>query len=340
MKRSLIALLCTAVLAGVGAGCAQPSGTQEDGRLHIVTTMFPEYDWVRHILGDRAGEVEVTMLLDNGADIHSYQPSVQDMIEISTCDLFVHVGGTSDAWVEDALRERVNGDMVVVNLMEVLGSAVKEEEVVEGMEEDHHDHDHDQDGHGHDGEEAHTHTGEYDEHVWLSLRNAQTITRTLTEQLCRLDPEHRGVYEANRDSYLTQLQTLDEAYQQMVEGAPLDTVLFGDRFPFRYLLDDYGVAYYAAFPGCSAESEASFETVAFLAGKVDELGLPAILTMEQASHQIPRTIRENTREKNQEILTLNSMQSVTQAQIEAGMTYCGTMEQNLEVLRQALYGTG
>lgn len=291
--------------------------------LKIVTTIFPEYDWVREILGDKADHAEVTMLLDNGVDLHSYQPTADDIIKISDCDLFIHVGGESDGWVKDALKEAANKDMQVINLLDVLGEQVKEEEVVEGMEAEEEE--------SEDEDEP-----EYDEHVWLSLKNAESLCNAITDALEEIDPANKDAYAANAASYLEKLAALDGEYQTVVDNATRKTVLFGDRFPFRYLVDDYGLSYYAAFAGCSAETEASFETISFLAGKVDELELPCVLTIEGVQHKIAETIVQNSAAKNQSVLTLDSMQSTTSADAVNGTTYLSVMESNLDVLKQAL----
>ncbi len=292
--------------------------------IQVVTTIFPEYDWVRQIAGEEISHIDLTMLLDNGVDLHSYQPTADDIAKISDCDLFIYVGGESDEWVEDALKEAVNKDMKVINLLEVLGDAVKEEEIVEGMQAEEEE-----------GEEE-EHEEEKDEHVWLSLKNAETLCQTISADLQEIDPENKDVYAANASVYLEKLSVLDTAYQSAADAASQKTLLFGDRFPFRYLVDDYGLSYYAAFVGCSAETEASFETITFLAGKVDELGLHSVLTLENSNQKIAKTIIENTSDKNQEILTLDSMQSTTSADVANGTTYLSVMENNLNVLKKAL----
>lgn len=322
-------LLMTAViLSGCGKGASSsapaPSASQSSSKpLKIVTTIFPEYDWVREILGEQADNAEITMLLDNGVDLHSYQPTADDIIKISDCDLFIYVGGESDGWVEDALKEATNKNMKVIDLLDVLGEQVKEEEAVEGMEAE-------EEG----SEEADE--PEYDEHVWLSLKNAETLCNTIANALEEIDPDHKADYAANAAAYLEKLASLDGEYQSVVDSAARKTLLFGDRFPFRYLVDDYGLSYYAAFAGCSAETEASFETISFLASKVDELGLPCVLTIEGTQHKIAETIVQNTVDKNQSILTLDSMQSTTSADVANGTTYLSVMESNLDVLKQAL----
>ena len=323
-------ILIISALAGCGkTGTGSHAGTAGDAkaqekRLKIVTTIFPEYDWVRNILRDRVTDTDLTLLCDNGTDLHSYQPTADDILTISTADLFIHVGGESDQWVTDVLKNAINKDMVVLNLLDELGDKVRDEEIVEGMEAEEEEEDADE-------EEI-----EYDEHVWLSLQNAMLLCDAITEGLSKIDPDHADLYDRNNTDYREKLSALDSSYRESVEGSAGKPVLFGDRFPFRYLTDDYGLTYYAAFVGCSAETEASFETVIFLADKVDALSLPAILTIEGSDHRLAETIRDNTDTKDQEILSLNSMQSVTAAQIADGADYLSIMTDNLEQLRKAL----
>lgn len=337
MKR--IIPLCLALIMTVGllAGCGKQNepAASDETRLRVVTTIFPEYDWVREILGDKADNAEVTMLLDNGADLHSYQPTADDIIKISECNLFIYVGGESDDWVDDALKNAANKNMKVVNLLEALGERVKTEEVVEGMQEEDHDHE-DTDEHDDAKEHDHEEEAEYDEHVWLSLKNAQTLCSAISGVLQQIDPDNKDTYAANASAYIKKLSALDADYQAAVDAAACKTVLFGDRFPFRYLAEDYGLRYYAAFAGCSAESEASFETISFLAGKVDELNLPCVLTIEGVQHKIAETIVRNTAAKNQKVLMMDSMQSTTSKDAANGTTYLSVMERNLSVLKEAL----
>jgi len=338
VKKVLSAVVAAFLALGSLTACSS-SGTKGNDKLKIVTTIFPEYDWVMNVLGDKASGADVTMLLDNGVDLHSFQPTAADIMKISSCDLFIYVGGESDEWVEDALKEAVNKDMIVINLMDELGSAVKEEEIVEGMqEEDEHDHDHEE-GEDHDEEHEHHHEEgevEYDEHVWLSLKNAQVLVKSISDALQKIDASNAGSYKKNADAYIESLKALDADYKAAVDAAGTRTILFGDRFPFRYMVDDYGLTYYAAFVGCSAETEASFETITFLAKKVDELSLPAIFTIEGKDKRIAETIAQNTASKDQKILTLDSMQSVSSGDIKNGTTYMSIMENNLSVLKEAL----
>ena len=497
--------------ANTASSEAEASQTENtDAReLSIVCTIFPEYDWVKQILGDHAEHAEITYLLDSGVDLHSYQPTAMDMAKIAECDLFVYVGGESDEWVEDALSEAVNPDMQVINLMEVMGDAAKEEEVKEGMEHDHdHEHEHAEieeddikdreltdfagnwkslyplleagdlaeyvghhaeehdepvdevqkelaekwgcdvtavsidgakidftyadgtkksgeykyagyspvladdgdikavmyqyekesgespkyvmfndhgfepgkaehfhifygdgadfettkkdfqytpyfipdalngeeavemlEGHNHSKTEEHEHEEgevEYDEHVWLSLKNAKTLCAEIADKLSILDSANKDDYKANLDAYTAQLDQLDSEFKTLIDGAKQKTLVFGDRFPFRYFVDDYGLDYYAAFVGCSAETEASFETIIFLAGKMDDLGCDTIFTIENSDHKIAQTILDNTKDKKQKIAELNSLQSVTKDQLGSGVTYLSLMQANYDTLKGAL----
>ena len=335
MKKITALLLALFMLVAALAGCGKQNDTNQTDKLSIVTTIFPEYDWVREILGEKADNAEITMLLDNGVDLHSYQPTADDIVKISDCDLFIYVGGESDEWVEDALRNAANRNMKVINLLEVLGDSVKTEEIVEGMQEEEHEHE-DVEEHEHEDAEEHEHEEEADEHVWLSLKNAKMLVRVISKALQELDPDNKDIYAANADAYVKKLSALDAEYQTAVDAASNKTILFGDRFPFRYLVDDYGLRYYAAFVGCSAETEAGFETISFLAKRVDELKLPCVLTIEGAQHKIAETIVRNTTAKNQRVLTMDSMQSTTSKDVKNGTTYLSVMEKNLSVLKEAL----
>ncbi len=321
MKKQIFILIAAIFMAGCLFACGDVNtdSAQNNENIQIVATIFPEYDWVMNILGDNPAGAEVTMLLDSGVDLHSYQPTIEDITKISSCDLFIYVGGESDEWVDDVLDDASNTDMKAINLLDTLGSSVKEEEVIEGMQAEE------------EGKEA-----EYDEHVWLSLRNASVLTEKISEAICEIDPANADTYRANASSYIEKLAALDAEFENAVSEGATKTLLFGDRFPFRYFTDDYNLDYYAAFVGCSAETEASFETVTFLAGKVDELNLHAVMTIEGNDHRIAETIVQNTAAKDQQILTMDSMQSTTAADVKNGETYLSAMENNLAVLKEAL----
>ncbi len=320
MASTLVACGSTQVSETQVPGAAEPSSADS---ISVVTTIFPEYDWVKQVVGE-VPNVDITLLLDNGVDLHSYQPTAEDIMKISSCDLFVYVGGESDEWVEDALQEAVNPNMQVINLLEVLGDSVKEEEVVEGMEAEE-----EEEAEGEEGEEEEV---EYDEHVWLSLKNAQVLVNAIESALETVDSANAATYKSNADAYTAALDELDAKYEAAVSAANGKTLLFADRFPFRYLVDDYGLSYYAAFVGCSAETEASFETITFLAKKVDELGLGTVLTIENSDNKIANTVIENTNSKSASILAMDSMQSVT----SKDASYLAIMESNLETLEEAL----
>ena len=309
-----------ALLLALSFTLSMPIVLAEENPFKIVTTIFPIYDWVRQIVGDQGAEV--IMLLDSGVDLHNFQPTAQDILTIAQCDLFIFVGGESDAWTEDVLKTAQNENMTVLNLLDALGDDVKEEEIAEGMEAEE--------------EEGEEEEAEADEHVWLSLRNAEKLVQVIADTIAGLDPEQADLYRTNAKNYIEKLQALDAQYAETVNAATYKTILFGDRFPFRYLADDYGLTYYAAFAGCSAETEASFQTILFLAQKVDELRLPAVLTIENPKTRMPETIVASSQAKNQKILAMNSMQSVTAQEVKAGADYLSIMEENLSVLREAL----
>lgn len=499
MKKRIFIILAVVMALLCLAACGQNKSkySSKNDKIKVVTTIFPEYDWVREIAGENSN-VDITMLLDNGVDLHSYQPTAEDIMKISSCDMFIYVGGESDEWVEDALKESVNKNMKVINLLDVLKDTVKTEEAMPGMQsEEGHNH-----GYSHfddsdvqdrsltdwsgewqsvypylengdldevmeckaesgektaeeykkyyetgyktdvekmsiNGEEGtmeftkngvtskakyeykgykiydyslgnrgvryffeavdntsdapkyvqfsdhgispgksehyHIYAGndsfdalseemdnwptyypagmtsneikedmleheekEYDEHVWLSLRNAEKLCDAIADSLCDIDSENKNVYSTNAAVYKNKLKELDDQYKDVVKNSTNKTLLFGDRFPFRYMVDDYGLKYYAAFAGCSAESEASFETISFLAKKVDELGLKNVMTIEKSDKKIANTIISNTKNKNQKIFELNSLQSTTLKDVKNGVTYLSVMKSNLNVLKEAL----
>ena len=318
----IILLLFLLALSLTGCGSKSKEAPKPDGKIRVAAAIFPAYDWVKNILGENPAGAELTLLADNGVDMHSYQPSVDDILTITGADLFIYTGGESDRWVSDALKQANNPDIRIIKMLDVIGSAAKEEEIKEGMQT----------------EEEPEEESVPDEHVWLSLRNAETVCGAIRDGLSALDPANAKVYEDNAAAYITKLQALDNAYQQTISGAPQKTLLFGDRFPFRYLVEDYGLDYYAAFSGCSAETEAGFETITFLAQKADELALPAVLTIDGSDGRIAGTIVQNTKTKDQQVLMLDSMQSVSSKDIEAGKNYLSIMEYDLGILEKALSG--
>ena len=287
----------------------------------IVCTTYSLFDWVNNILGDEKSNFEVTYLMKSGVDMHSFEStaSTDDFIKISTCDMIVFVGGESDQWLENALSHKMNSNMQVVNLLQILGDNAKQEEQTEGMQPN--------------GDEEEP---ELDEHVWLSLKNAKVFCNAICQSLCKLKPSCSQQFEQNNTQYTQQIDLLDAKFEQDLQNCELSTILVADRFPFRYLVDDYRLSYFAAFAGCSAETDASFETVVFLSQKIDELSLAHIFVLEGSNRQTANAVVQNSSAKNAQILTLNSIQSINLAQIASGTTYLNLMEQNLEQLKIAL----
>ena len=325
MKKRFFVTICVMLFAVNLLACGTDKTDNVSEKVQVVATIFPEYDWVKEIVGEDNEHVELTLLLDNGADLHSYQPTANDIVKISSCDLFIYVGGESDEWVDDALSQAVNDDMIVINLLDVLGENAKEEVAKEGMQEE------DAEAEEEEGEET-----EYDEHVWLSLKNASIICDEIANALSSIDADHADSYKANLASYKEELNALDASYKECVDAAAVKTLLFADRFPFLYLTEDYGLDYFAAFKGCSAETEASFETVAFLANKINELSLKHVIIIESGDVKFADSVIDASKSKDVDVLTLNSMQTVNASDIENGAKYVNIMEDNLEVLKTAL----
>lgn len=305
-------------------------------KISVVATIYPQYAWLKEILGNQADSLNLTLLVKNGMDLHSYKPSAADIATIAKADMIVYVGGESDKWIEKALEATPNEKRVQVNLLEALGDRVKAEEIVEGMQaEEEHEHHHEH-AEEHEDEHHHHEEAENDEHIWLSLKNAELLVMNLADALSKADTTHATEYHMNAALYIAKISALDAQYRAATDSAHFKTILFGDRFPFRYLVDDYGIKYFAAFVGCSAESEASFETVAFLAGKMDSLALPAIFTIDGSNEKIARAILDASKKsKETPVLTLNSMQSIKNSQMDSA-NYLDIMRENLEVIKKAL----
>lgn len=333
MKRNklikIFAIMMIAILSlGTLASCGKKEADSK--KLKIVVTTFPEYDWVREILGDRVKDVDLKLLQKNGTDLHSFQPSAQDIKDISNADIFVYVGGESDEWVEDVLKKKKNKDLVAINLMDEMKDSKKAEEVKEGMQPEKEDED-EGDGHHHENAKE----VEYDEHVWLSLKNATKLCKPIEQAIAKKDEKHADTYKKNLDAYTKKLENLDNKYAEAVKNAKVKTLIFGDRFPFRYMVDDYGLNYYAAFVGCSAESEASFETISFLSNKLNQLKIKHVLTIENSDHKIAKSVIKNADGTKRDIKTLDSLQSMKKGDIKK-KTYLKTMENNLKVLQEVL----
>ncbi len=311
MRKIVSIILCTALC--ILSMCSCGTSPADNNSLSIVCTAFPQYDYIRNILGSEEG---LSLLLDDGADLHSYEPTAADIIAIGSADLFVYIGGVSDVWVEGALKSANSPHLKSVALMDLVETY--EVDYVAGMEKEEHNHN-----------EEH----EKDEHIWLSLRNSAEITRVLCDMICEIDSVNSEKYRANAENYINSLNLLDNEYKAVIESAKRKTLLFADRFPFRYLTEDYSLEYFAAFSGCSSESEASFQTMAFLIDKTKELSLPAVIIIEGSDGSIAKMICSETGAKT---LTLDSCQSVSSADIEQGTNYLGIMKNNLEILKEAL----
>ncbi|MBR3145182.1 MAG: zinc ABC transporter substrate-binding protein [Clostridia bacterium] len=323
MKRIITLIISAILLVTLFAGCDTALNNE---KIKVITTVFPIYDWTENIIGKNNNNIELTMLLDTGVDLHSFQPTAKDILTISDCDVFIYVGGESDEWVEDALKEAHNKDMITLNLMEIIGENALSEELKEGMQDEEHDHD--------DEEE---HDEELDEHIWLSLKNAKIATTAIAEALGEKDADNKENYKKGADEYIEKIDNLDSLYSEAVNNADYKTLVIADRFPFAYMFRDYGLDYYAAFKGCSAETEASFETIIFLANKVDELGLKSIIKIETSDGAIAKTVKNNTKQKNAEIVSLNSLQSITEKEKSEGADYLKIMTDNLNTLKKVIY---
>jgi zinc transport system substrate-binding protein len=314
MKKSFLILLFVLMIASTPFFSEQAAGA--DKKPNIVTTIFPQYDFTRAIAGDNA---EMTMLLRPGTESHSYDPTPQDILKIQNCDIFIYGGGESDDWVDGVLESMDTSKMRIISLMDCVDTV--EEEIIEGMQEE------EEEEEGHEGE------AEYDEHVWTSPLNAKKIVQRISDTLLDVDPANAGLYKANTVAYLEKLDELDAAFRNAVEGASRNTLVFGDRFPFRYFADAYGLKYFAAFPGCSTETEASAATVAFLIDKVKAENIPVVFHIELSNEKIADTICEATGAKK---LLLHASHNIARDDFEKGLTYLDIMTANVESLKEAL----
>lgn len=323
MKRLISIMLMVLLFTSILAGCGQtnnlkPGDTGSNDKISVVATTFAPYDFVREIVGDKA---DISMLLPPASESHSYEPTPQDIIKIQNCDVFIYVGGESDEWVNEVLDSMDTSKMKIVTLMDCV--TVVEEEIIPGMEDE------EEEAEEAGGEEA----PEYDEHVWTSPKNAKLIVQKLSDTLSGVDAANAAVYEQNTAAYLTKLDELDAAFQAVVDGAVRKTIVFGDRFPFRYFVDAYGLEYSAAFPGCSTETEPSAATVKFLIDKINDENIPVIFHIELSNEKMANTISEATGAK---VLLLHACHNVSKADFESGESYLSLMTRNVETLKEAL----
>lgn len=355
MKKIMITMLSMCLLAFLLNGCSTvKKASTSSNKVSVVSTIFTPYDFAREIAADK---VDLTMLLPPASESHSFEPTPQDIIKIQNCDVFIYVGGESDAWVDEVLESMVTSNMKIISLIDCV--EVVEEEIVEGMEEEH-DHEHEdsslEDDHEGEEHEDDEHEGEeyeneepadqehedeepadleheYDEHVWTSPKNAKLIVQKISDTLCEVDEVNKDTYEKNTMEYLVKLDELDQKFQTVVDEAARKTIVFGDRFPFRYFADAYGLSYSAAFPGCSTETEASAATVAFLIDKIKEEQIPVVFHVELSNEKMANTISEATGAK---VLLLHACHNVSKAEFERGVTYLDLMYKNVENLKEAL----
>ena len=325
-KKIFLLLLALAILAGHPFATSAAMGAEEESpQINVMTTVFSGYDFVRQITG---GKARITLLLPPGTESHSYEPTPQDIVRIQSSDVFVYVGGENEAWVDRMLSVMDTANMRLVAMMDCVD--VVQAEIVEGMEAGEHGH-----GDEHEDEGEQKDDGpEYDEHVWTSPKNAKRIVQKLCDALAEADPENAGAYRLNTAAYLDQLDALDAAFQEVVGQAVRKTVVFGDRFPFRYLADAYGLTYSAAFPGCSTETEPSFRTVAFLIDKVQAEGIPVVFHIELSNEKMADVICEATGAQK---LLLHACHNITKDDFDRGATYLELMTRNVAALKEALW---
>ena len=350
-KRIEAWLTAAMFLFGTLTGCGSVSdthgdvGTPDDGKLKVVTTLFPYYDFTRQIAGDA---VDLSMVIPAGQDSHSFEPTPADIRLIQNADLLICNGGTMEQWVTQVLGSLDAPDLKVITMMDYVD--VVQEEIVEGMEDsgddhghdhahhdeedgDHADHDHDTEDHDH-ADDDHAYEIEYDEHIWTSPVNAMKITQVIADTLEEMDPVDAAVFQANEADYLGKLKNLDQEFRDVVDGADLDLIVMADKFPLRYFADTYGLRYRAAFSGCSSDTEPSAKTIAYLIDKVREEQIPAVYYLELSSHRVAEIISEETGAKP---LLFHSCHNVTRREFDNGVTYLELMEQNVVNLREGLY---
>ena len=323
MKKIIAAIVLTfcAVAAVIsGCGSVRPGIWSDDGRLKVMATLFPYYDFVRQIAGDA---VELELFVPAGTNTHSYEPTPRDMIGLQEADLVIYNGGHMESWM-DAVLEASQLTGKAVRMMDYVEPL--EEQIVEGMEHDEHDHAHE--SHSEEG-----HVSEYDEHIWTSPPNAIILAQAICDELCALDPDNEALFRKNRSAYQEDLQLLDESFEEVVEGARNRIMIVGDRFSLRYFAHAYGLDYRAAFSGCSEDSEPSVRTVAYLIDKVREYGIPVVYHLELGSTRIADTIAEETGAR---VLEFHSCHNVTEEEWKAGVTYLELMQRNVESLREGL----
>lgn len=363
-KTTKILIALTAILlVSLGAFIGLSKKDSARSKISIIATNFPAYDFARAVAGDKAN---VKMLIKPGAETHNFEPTPNDIIDIKNSRMFIYTGGESDEWVKKILNEIDPKTTKIIKMMDQVKTV--KEELVEGMEDDEeshdHDHDHDHDhednhdhdhkhnhkhehGHEHEAEAEHDHDhdhkhntgaehseeGEDDEHVWTSPKNAIKIINAIKSELVNIAKDDAATFNQNTENYAKKLSDLDQSFRDVVASARRKTLVIGDRFPLRYFVDEYGLNYFAAFPGCSEQTEASSKTIAFLIDKVKAEQIPVVLKIEQSNGKIAETISKAT---NAKVLTFQSAHNVSPEEFEKGVTYIDLMTENLTVLKEAL----
>ena len=327
----IIISLMVILLTGLGIILKINSRQSGNARPLIVATNFPAYDFARAVAGDTA---EIKMLIDPGVETHDFEPTPGDIIDIKNSQMFIYNGGESDEWVDDILKN-IGPETKILRMMDAV--SVVEEETVEGMEtnQEQNETKHRRYEINHSQNETNQKQDEveYDEHIWTSVRNAQKIINYIKNELIRILPEHEKLFNNNAQNYAEKLADLDVKFQEIVNNGKRKTLIFGDRFPLRYFVDDYNLNYFAAFPGCSEQTEASGETIAFLAEKIQSEKIPVVLKIELSSGAIAETI---ARETGAKILTFQTGHNLSATDFTSGRTYVEIMTENLATLKEAL----
>ena len=317
--KKISSILLAAITALSICSCGQ---TVADDRITVVCTVFSQYDWAKNIIGERKDKFNLSWLAQNGSDIHSYQPTAQDIVMLSGADIVISVGGVSDEWAKKAVMNAHGNTDTLLEMADYV--SMKNEETVDGMQHEEHD------GHDHgDGDE-------YDEHIWLSLKNAKAICRGIGDRIIKADPDGKDIYESNLQKYLSELDSLDKQLSEKLSAKNKKPLIFADRFPFRYFADDYDLSYYAAFPGCSAETEASFETVIFLANKMKSNNIKTVFTVDDGSSSIADTVIKNSGVSDVKTVSLCSLQAVSKKQENSGLSYLSAMTDNAQKIINSL----
>jgi zinc transport system substrate-binding protein len=312
-----VAVFCAfGIFGAFSAAHAAATKAPDAKKLEVIATIFPPYDFARAVTGDRAN---VTMLVRPGTEIHSFEPTPRDIISIRNADAFIYIGGESDEWVDEILESVDTSGKKIIRLMDYVNAV--DEETVEGMQEE-------------EEEEGAGEEEEKDEHIWTSPKNAITLTQAIADELSKADTKNADYYQANAKSYIAKLAELDGEFKALADGAKRKKIIFGERFPFRYFVDAYGLDYRAAFPGCSTESDASAATIAYLVRTVRDEKIPVVYTIELSNGNIARVIAEQT---GAEVLTLHSCHNLTKSDFESGETYYSLMKKNVGILKKGLY---